>query len=113
MAEDLLYNLSYLSEISRGDRDFMKKMVDLFIEQVPASLIDINEAFLKTDFPKVKTLAHKAKSSIDTLGIAKIQNEIKELEMLAMQNKPNPRINEIIELLNDVIPKTIAQLKEW
>ena len=110
---DLLYNLSYLSDISRGDKEFMKKMVDLFINQIPAALTDINEAFADNDFSRVKALAHKTKSSIDTLGISKIKNEIKELEMLAMQNKPNPRINEIIELLNDVIPKTIGQLKEW
>ena len=110
---DLLYNLSYLSDISRGDKEFMKKMVDLFINQIPAALTDINEAFADNDFSRVKALAHKTKSSIDTLGISKIKNEIKELEILAMQNKPNPRINEIIELLNDVIPKTIGQLKEW
>ena len=110
---DLLYNLSYLSDISRGDKEFMKKMVDLFINQIPAALTDINEAFADNDFSRVKALAHKTKSSIDTLGISKIKKEIKELEMLAMQNKPNPRINEIIELLNDVIPKTIGQLKEW
>ncbi len=111
-SEDLLYNLSYLNDISRGDESFMKKMIELFVEQIPVAVNEINDAYKSGDLTKVKTLAHKTKSSIDTLGIASIQKEIKEIEMLAMNNQSGPRLDELINKLNDVTPKAIQQLKK-
>ena len=108
---ELLYNLSYLSDISRGDEAFMKKMIDLFIEQIPLAIHDIHEAYKAGDLSKVKSLAHKTKSSIDTLGIASIQSEIKEIEMLAMNHQSGPRLDELIAKLTDVVPNAIEQLR--
>ena len=108
----LLYNLSYLEEISRGDAVFINKMIELFIDQMPMSLKEINEAYAGQNMPNVKALAHRTKSSIDTLCISSLQDEIRELEILALENKPGARMEAIIRELNEEMPKVIEQLKK-
>ncbi|MEN9684507.1 MAG: hypothetical protein RLZZ28_293 [Bacteroidota bacterium] len=108
----LLFDLSYLNEISRGDTAFMQKMVDLFIEQIPASIAEINDAYKNADLVKVKALAHRTKSSIDTLCISSLQSVIKEIEMMAMQHQSGEKMDLLIQEMNNIYPKVIEQLKK-
>ncbi len=109
--KEQLFDLSYLNEISRGDLDFLKKMLELFISQVPENMVLLNEAFEKNDMLALKAIAHKTKSSIDTLMISSLQNVVKEIEELANKNDNGPKLQELIQRMNSVIPEVIMQLK--
>lgn len=112
MSNDNLYDLSYLNEISRGDNDFLKKMIELFIEQIPASILAMQTAYTNGDLAAVKALAHRTKSSIDTLLIKTLHSEIREIEALAADGQAGARMEELLQRLAEIIPKVIEQLKQ-
>ncbi len=68
-------DLSYLNEISGGDEDFIKEMIETFLEETPKDLNDI-EAHLSTqNWAELGKTAHKMKSSIKMFGFESLKNK--------------------------------------
>ena len=109
---DLLYNLSYLEEISRGDNEFLIKILELFIEQIPESAEKINMAYEKGDMDTIKTVAHSMVSSIETLSITPLKNAIREIEKLAIQHSAGAAMEPLLKQVSDILPKLITQIKD-
>jgi len=110
-ATDPLYDLSKLKEISRGNSEFVDKMINLFIEQVPAAVAEIQSAWLNNDFGQVKKVAHRIKPSIDNMGIHSLRDEIRRIEILALENKYSDELRELILQLEHITGKVIAAIK--
>ncbi|MCX6317791.1 MAG: PAS domain S-box protein [Bacteroidetes bacterium] len=107
-----LFSLKKLEEISRGNNEFVKRMISLFVGQVPAATAEIMEAYKEHDMEKVKSIAHRIKPTIDNLEIHSLKNEIREIETLAAKMKPSARLENLIQFLQDVIVKVALELKE-
>lgn len=105
-----LYSLSKLEEISRGNKEFVKRMVKLFLEQVPVATEEIVYAYQHHELDKVKAIAHRIKPTIDNMEIHSLRNEIREIETLASKKKRSDRLENLIQLLQDVIGKVVADL---
>jgi HPt (histidine-containing phosphotransfer) domain-containing protein len=56
---DVLYNLNALNILSRGNLEFVAKMVDVFITQTSTEIENISNALAIDDFPEVSRLIHK------------------------------------------------------
>ena len=112
--EEILFDLKLLKEIAAGNRDFMKKMIDIFIEETPDSLLDLLENCKATNWERVKSIAHKLKPSIEYLGIKGMYKVVVEIEALAVQrdNKNKEEVISKTEYLTKVIDDSIRQLKE-
>jgi PAS domain S-box-containing protein len=108
-----LFSLTKLDEISRGNKEFVNRMIRLFLEQVPAATHEIMQAYRDHELEKVKAIAHRIKPTIDNLEIHSLKNEIREIETLAAKKKPSERLENLIELTQDVIGKVAVQLKEY
>ena len=74
------YDLSMVEAISGGDKTFIVKMLKLFLETVPASLNELISATDRCEWLELSKVAHKLKSTIDSMGIAEIQPSIREVE---------------------------------
>ena len=53
------YNLSYLNSISRNDNEFVKKMVEIFLEQTPGQVSEINELYQSGNYLDIGKITHK------------------------------------------------------
>ena len=107
-----LYDLSLLESIGKGNRDFITRMLNLFIEQVPVSVEEIKQAFQDNDLPKIKSVAHRIKPSIDNMGIGNLKTEIREIESIAESGNKNEKLNDLIRLLDCTIAKVVRQIKQ-
>jgi PAS domain S-box-containing protein len=106
-----LFKLDQLYNISRGNDAFVKKMIDLFIQQTPVAVQDIKEAYTVNDFTKVKALAHKMKPSIDNLEISLLTSDIRLIESLVLQGKRSDELDILINKLEEVIDKVVSEIK--
>jgi PAS domain S-box-containing protein len=106
-----LYNLDGLYVISKGREDFVAKMIQLFCDQMPITLRDLNHALENTDLPNISKLAHKLKSTIDHLGIVSIQRVIRDIESLSDENAPVSELIPLIDQVNRVIDRVILDLQ--
>jgi len=76
-------NLTYLKEMSGGNKDLIREMITLFNTQVEEFARDMDHHLEKKEYELLGKLAHKAKSSISIMGMDDLAAELKMLENLA------------------------------
>lgn len=106
-----LYDLSMVRAVSGGDESFIKKMVHLFIETVPPGLTDLHDAMEKKEWGRVGKIAHKLKSTIDSMGITIIKDEIRLIESNGKNEKDTDALPPVVKKVTDIIQQCIGQLK--
>jgi PAS domain S-box-containing protein len=106
------YDLSALKIISRGNEEFVNKMIRLFIKTIPSSLQTMKKAFQEKDFKTLQAIAHRIKPSINDMGITDITDEIKQIELLALEDPHSDALPRLLEKTEKVLDKVIDQMKK-
>lgn len=73
------YNLESVEEMAGGDRDFVKVVVQTFLEEIPPDLMGMNEAVTKDDAAQAYQFAHKMKPNLQMFGL-ELMPQIKVIE---------------------------------
>lgn len=102
-----LYDLTKMKEISKGDNDFIKKMLSIFITQTPDVIGEMKKAIQINDKVTLGKLAHKIKPGLDSFGISSLHYTIRELETAADKSITNERIWELMNTTEAVITEVI------
>ena len=77
-------NLSYLQSIAQGDESIIEELITIFLEQIPEFTEGLDNSFKEGDWLSVAAIAHKAKSSVISMGMEDLGNrELKNLELIA------------------------------
>jgi HPt (histidine-containing phosphotransfer) domain-containing protein len=74
------YDLSYLNQVFQGNREMVNNIINLFLQQVPEYVHQMEECIRKNEPMSLHPLAHKAKSSIAMLGIKDMEDDIIQIE---------------------------------
>jgi PAS domain S-box-containing protein len=106
-----LFDLTKIQTIARGNKEFVTKMIELFIETTPVSIIDMKTAYSNKDFDKVKKIAHRIKPAIDNLEISGIKNDVREIEMNAETYQTSEQLEILISKVEQVINEVVTNLK--
>ena len=106
-----LYDLSMVRSVSGGDETFIRKMVQLFIETVPPSLADLQLAVSQQQWEQAGKLAHKLKSTIDSMGILSLKEDIRSLEANGKHQQNLDSIPGLAQKVEAVVNACILQLK--
>jgi CheY-like chemotaxis protein len=106
-----LYDLSMVQSVSGGDEGFIKKMVALFIETVPQNLDELAKAVQSGNWDQVGKTAHKLKSTVDSMGIKSIRQEIRTVEANAKAKTQVEEIPALVDRIGSVIHECIGQLR--
>lgn len=110
-ADSRLYDLTMVQSVSGGDEGFIKKMVALFIETVPQNVQDLKKAMQEENWEQVGKTAHKLKSTIDSMGIKSIRQEIRAVEANAKALESLETIPSLVNTIDTVIKECIGQLQ--
>lgn len=79
-------DLSYLESITDGSLEIIQELISIFVEQVPEFTEDFSDGLANKDWKKIAAVAHKAKSSVVSMGINNLGNiDLKNLELLSKQ----------------------------
>lgn len=106
-----LYNLATLNNLGRGNEDFVKKMISIFINQTNETLEKADEALNANDFLEVSRLIHKIKPSIESVGVDSIKNEVITLEKISKETQDKESITKLFILIKTTLAIVIEQLK--
>ena len=112
LPDNELYSLEKLIEASRGNEWFVKKMINVFIEQTTSSIELLKNAFEVKDFKSVKEIAHRIKPSIDNMSINSIKQEIREIEKMALEDPNSPMLEELLIKVNSILRRVVADLSK-
>ncbi|MGM0376111.1 MAG: Hpt domain-containing protein, partial [Bacteroidota bacterium] len=88
----------YLESIAEGDKSVIKDLISIFLEQIPEFVDGLEKGFAERQWLDVAAVAHKAKSSVISMGMEDLGNrDLKNLELMAkemyvrqIQDKKNP-----------------------
>lgn len=106
-----LYSTELIEQMSRGNKDFVKQVLEVFTEDGVASLNAIQEGISQSDHEKIKSEAHSLKSSIKLLKIEKILCVILEIEKKAEKQQDINQIKTLFKRLEKTLLLTIEQIK--
>jgi len=75
MIMELTVDLTFLNEISDGDQDFITDVLNTFLVEMPKDMAHLKSAVDQQNTLEISRVAHKTKSTLQTLGL----NDLKEL----------------------------------
>jgi len=107
------YNLEKLRALSHGNEGFVHKMVSIFSEKTPESLMAMNLALEQKNYIQLSKIAHKIKPSIDNMGIHRLDGKAAEIEKeCKKENINHHELSDLVTLLTSELNKTLTELKE-
>jgi len=110
--EKVNYDFSNLISISKGDDEFVEKMISLFIRQTSQACDDISNFISENNFNEVHKLIHKIKPNIEFMGITSIMNQVKELEILSKDPNDIDRIKFLAAEIISTLHLAIEEFKK-
>lgn len=106
-----LYDLSTLINLSKGNQEFIDKMIHLFIEQAKNSIDQISQAYANEDFNTIKNVAHSIKPTLLNMGILSLLDVVNQTEQYAEEYKTSEKLKTLIDKIENVLTVVIYQLK--
>ena len=104
-----MINLDYLNEISDGNNDLLRDLVEMFFKQIPEYQKSFTDLYDKKDWVNLSRVAHKAKSAILMVGMNDLAQKLKKLEENAKEGK---NINEYQEIIAKFVRESDIALQE-
>ncbi len=108
--EEKLFDLSMINIIGKDDPAFVKKIISIFLDTMPTSLANLMKASDEKNYEQVAKVAHKMKSSIDSMGITPLKDIIRELETVT---EGNERTEFLLETVKNTMNKVFTQMKPF
>jgi len=92
----MITDLNYLKTMSGGDAKFIREMIDIFRDQIEEYKSVMPEMLNNKDYDGLSKIAHKAKSSVAVMGMTQVADLLKELEILAHDQKEEERYEPLV-----------------
>ncbi|MFT5167649.1 MAG: PAS domain S-box-containing protein, partial [Saprospiraceae bacterium] len=107
-----LYDLSALRKTSRGNQEFVNKMIELFIQIIPDAVKKMRIAFDNKDFETIHSIAHRIKPSLNDMGIHDLKDEIRQIEQLAAEEPQSDQLPILFQKIEKVLGLVIDQMRK-
>jgi CheY-like chemotaxis protein/HPt (histidine-containing phosphotransfer) domain-containing protein len=110
-SSEKLYNLSLVNDLAEGNTDFIKSLVQIFIDTIPATSKEMLVCIENAEWEQAGKLAHKLKSTIDTMQFVSIKEDIRFIELNGKNKTNTHQIRTIASKVDAVIITATTQLK--
>jgi len=109
----LLYDLTMVRQIGKGNPDFIGKMVSLFLDQLPNDIEKLKDYSDKDEWDALSKLAHRMKPSIEGMGIHSLKTIIRELETRSRNNESirDAEMKKLVSFTCETMEKVLVQLR--
>jgi HPt (histidine-containing phosphotransfer) domain-containing protein len=108
-----LYDLGMIDKFCRGDKSLTKKMIQVFINDMPDSVEEIKQAYRDKDFIAMKKTAHRIKPVLSMYSIVQIGKEIEVLENMGKEEIVTPETEFKINKLDSIISLVTQQMNMY
>jgi HPt (histidine-containing phosphotransfer) domain-containing protein len=106
------YDLSYLNQVFQGNREMINNIINLFLQQVPEYIREMEECVRKNEPLSLHPLAHKAKSSVSMLGIKEMETDILQIEQDSKHLRNLDGLPTLVSRVKDNCQLVYGELKE-
>jgi len=107
-----MYDLAMIESISGGDQQFIKQMVKLFLDNMPQNIEILKRTVEDEDWEQMWKTAHKMKSTIDSLNIVELKQEIRTIELSGKKLEGLELIPSIVQKVEKVLNECMDDLQK-
>lgn len=104
-------DLTYLKSVTNNESSIIREMIELFINQVPEFSAKLNKFLDEKNYIDLGKEAHKAKSSLLVIGMDELAKDMKELQLLTIENKKIESYPNYVKKFDKQCFKAIEELK--
>ncbi|MDT0688440.1 Hpt domain-containing protein [Salegentibacter sp. F188] len=104
------YNLDEVKEMAGGDDDFMKVVVQTFLEELPPDVEAMNEAIANGNSSLAYQYAHKMKPNLQLFGL-NLMNQIRIIEAWSKEGKMKDEVPEAAAMISKKVNVASSALK--
>lgn len=104
------YKLYRIREIADGDEDFIKTLVETFVEEIPADAKILHQAVLNNNYLTSYQTAHKMKPTIDMFELG-VLPELIAVQDWGKYNKTELNILPTLQIVLDAIKQTVIEIR--
>jgi PAS domain S-box-containing protein len=102
------YDLNYLKTISGDNQVFIQELLQTFVQSIPTSLAEMEEALRVSDFVRLARITHQIKPSMTLLGINHLKDAAVAIEEHAKSSTPSiaqlsTNVKKFVESCREVI----------
>ncbi|RZK10479.1 MAG: hybrid sensor histidine kinase/response regulator [Flavobacterium sp.] len=112
ICQDTNIDFSYLNELSDGNQEFIKEMVDLFVNKVPTDIEDLEAAITIKDYATIRGIAHTLRSSLSIFKLETLFEQLDPIETEAINSGFSTEANEAFKILKEKLSGYVASLKK-
>ncbi len=105
-------DFSYLKTVSNNNEEFIREIIDTFIDTIPEHLHQIKTCLRVNDWDEVARVVHKIKSSLSLLGLQDAKNLAIEIENYGKDQSQAAQFTEMVNSFIDSLQFEINHLKE-
>lgn len=107
-----LYSLDQLQAIARGNNDFIRKMIEMFLTQTPVVMATMEAAARSGAASDMGAAAHKLKPSLANLGLVGVTQPIRLLEQKGKEGDcSSAEVQEALHTVKQVVTEALNQLR--
>jgi len=105
-------DLNNLYELTGGDKELLKEIMELFLDQTPGLMSKVLTHFKSNEYDKVKEFSHTLKPTFTYVGMDKATELAEQIELMAGENNPNAeKLEELINEMNTICTQAIDKVK--
>ena len=105
-------DLNNLYELTGGDKELSKEIMELFLDQTPGLMSKVLTHFKSNEYDKVKEFSHTLKPTFTYVGMDKATELAEQIELMAGENNPDAeKLEELINEMNTICTQAIDKVK--
>jgi len=103
----------FLISFAGNDKVKQRKYVQIFLQNAPKLLTQIDQGLAGKDYEMIKIAAHSLKTQLNYMGVKEELSHVYELEQMAAHPHRHHEIEELVENLGKVCSRAFAELEEY
>lgn len=107
-----LYDLSMVEAIAGGDSSFISKMLQLFVDTAPGTIRELKSLCEKKQWQEMSKVAHKLKSTIDSMGIESLKQTIRDIEASGKTGTNIEAVPAMVRSVTEVMDSVMTEIKK-
>jgi CheY-like chemotaxis protein/HPt (histidine-containing phosphotransfer) domain-containing protein len=107
-----MYDFKLVEEIAGGDQEFIKRMMGMFVDTAPGLLSDLKLNIEAGNWDKASKIAHRMKSTIDSMNIKAIKVEIRQIETNGKQQVNLDEMPALLDRVSTVLTECIESVRK-
>ena len=105
-------DLTYLKQVSNGDNAFIKEMIEVYMQQTPEAICNLEKHLKNKDWKKLQAVTHKMKPSFSFFGLTHLNTLVNDLEEYADKAIHLEMIPGMIQKVKQTCEKAMLELAE-